>query len=129
MIDHIIYMSGLLYMSANVLSVGVLRDTSQAPSVHDWQSSATSGPTSTRIMNGFVKPNFAVSGVALVAARYHPLQNDKLQQRLGTTSEITKSLYAPTPPESGPCARAEHSLAKYALLQIPSAELRGRKIG
>ena len=80
-------------------------------------------------MYGFVKPNFTVLDVALAAARYHLFGNVKLQQRLETTTKITKSLYAPTPPESGPCARAEHSLAKSALLQIPSAELRGRKIG
>ena len=54
-------------------------------------------------MNGLVKPNFAVLDVALAAARYHLFGNVKLQQRLETTSKITKSLYASMPPESGPC--------------------------
>ena len=55
-------------------------------------------------MNGFVKPNFAVSGVALVAARYHPIENVMPQQPLEAATKITKSLYALMPPESGPCA-------------------------
>ena len=65
-------------------------------------------PTAARvecvIMYGFVKPNFAVLDVALAAARYHLFGNVKLQQRLETTTKITKSLYAVMPPESGPCA-------------------------
>ena len=71
--------------------------------MHVRQSSATGGPTTTRIMYGFVKPNFAVLDVALAAARYHLFGNVKLQQRLETTTKIAKSLYASMPPESGPC--------------------------
>ena len=74
-------MSGLLYMSANVLhpsgSIVIPPGALRACSA---KSSATSGPAATRIMNGFVKPNFAVLDVALVAARYHPIENVMPQQ-------------------------------------------------